>query len=59
MIWVPSNLQENLNYNLSVGQQKAANYVKMLNDLSLAQEGCCLCGEEWIFQQINIKDVLA
>ena len=31
------------------GQQKAADYVKMLNDLSLAQEEHCLCGEEWIF----------
>ena len=28
------------------GRQKAAVYVKMLNDLSLAQEGCHLCGEE-------------
>ena len=35
------------------GWQKAADYVKMLNELSLAQEGCCLCGEEWIFQQDN------
>ena len=35
------------------GQQKAADYVKMLNDLSLAQEGRRLCGEEWIFQQDN------
>ena len=25
----------------------------MLTDLSLAQEGCHLCGEEWIFQQDN------
>ena len=25
----------------------------MLNDLSLAQEGCHLCGEEWIFRQDN------
>ena len=25
----------------------------MLNDLSLAQEGRRLCGEEWIFQQDN------
>ena len=25
----------------------------MLNDLSLTQEGHCLCGEEWIFQQDN------
>ncbi len=35
------------------GRQKAADYVKMLNDLSLAQEGRRLCGEEWIFQQDN------
>ena len=28
------------------GQRKAADYVKMLNDLSLAQEGRRLCGEE-------------
>ena len=41
------------------GRQKAADYVKMLNDLSLAQEGRRLCGEEWIFQQGNspIHDV--
>ena len=26
----------------------------MLNDLSLAQEECHLCGEEWIFQQDNV-----
>ena len=25
----------------------------MRNDLSLAQERCRLCGEEWIFQQDN------
>ena len=25
----------------------------MLNDLSLTQEGCRLCGEEWIFHQDN------
>ena len=35
------------------GQQKATDYVKMLNDLSLTQEGCCLWGEEWISQQDN------
>ena len=28
------------------GRQKAADYLKMLNDLSLAQEGHHLCGEE-------------
>ena len=33
--------------------QKVADYVKMLNDLSLAQERRRLCGEEWIFQQDN------
>ena len=33
--------------------QKASDYVKMLNDLSLAQEGRRLCEEEWIFQQDN------
>ncbi len=27
--------------------------MKMLNDLSLAQEGRRLCEEEWIFQQDN------
>ncbi len=27
--------------------------MKMLNDLSLAQEGHRLCGEEWIFQKDN------
>ena len=35
------------------GRQKAVDYVKMLNDLSLAQEGRRLCGEEWIVQQDN------
>ena len=35
------------------GRQKAADYVKMLNDLPLAQEGCRLCREEWISQQDN------
>ena len=33
------------------GRQRAAGYVKMLKDLSFAQEGRHLCGEEWIFQQ--------
>ena len=35
------------------GRQKAADYVKILNDLILTQEGRHLCGEEWIFQQGN------
>ena len=34
------------------GQQKAADYVKMLNDLSLVQDGRRLCREEWIFSKI-------
>ena len=42
-----AHLQENFNYNLSsVVVQIAADYVKMLNDLPLAQEGRRLCGEE-------------
>ena len=36
------------------GRQKAADYVKMLNDLFFAREGCRLYGEEWIFQQDNV-----
>ena len=39
--------------NLSVVRQKTADYVKMLNDLSIAQEGHRLYGEEWIFQEDN------
>ena len=35
------------------GRQKAADYVKILNDLSLVHGGRHLCGEEWIFQQDN------
>ena len=35
------------------GRQKATDYVKMLNDLSLAQEEGHLCGEGSIFQQDN------
>ena len=27
--------------------------MKMLNDLSLTQDGRRLCGKEWIFQQYN------
>ena len=34
-------------------RQKAADYVKMINDLSLTQEGRHLYKEEWIFQQDN------
>ena len=35
------------------GRQKVADYVKILNDLSLTQAGLCLCEEDWIFQQNN------
>ena len=35
------------------GRQKSADYVKMPNDLSLAQEEHRLFGKEWIFQQDN------
>ena len=35
------------------GRQKVADYVEMLNNLSLAQEGHRLCGEQLIFQQDN------
>ena len=44
---------EKLKLQFVSGQQKAADYVKMLNDLFLAQEEHCLHGEEWIFQQDN------
>ena len=44
---------KNLKLQFVCGRQKAADYVKMLNDLSLAQEWRCLCGEEWIFPQDN------
>ena len=36
------------------GPQKAIDYMKMLNDLSLAQEKRRLCGEELIFQNDNV-----
>ena len=35
------------------GRQKAADCVKMLNDLYIAQEERRLCRKEWIFQQDN------
>ena len=49
MIWGPLSSSGKLQF--VSGQQKAADYVKMLNDLSFAQEGPRLCGEESIFQQ--------
>ncbi len=39
-----------LRLQFSNGRQKAADYVKMLNNLSLAQEGHHLHREEWTFQ---------
>ena len=33
--------------------QKTADYVKILNDISFAQEGSRLCGEDLIFQKDN------
>ena len=44
---------ENLKLQFVSGRQKAVDYVKMLNDLSLAQEGRRLCGEERIFREDN------
>ena len=37
---------EKLNLRFVSDRQKAADYVKSLNDLSLAQEGLRLCGEQ-------------
>ena len=45
MIWGVSSSGK-LKLQFVNGRQKAADYVKMLNDLSLTQEGCRLCGEE-------------
>ena len=39
-----------LKLQFACGRQKEADYLKMLNDLSLTQEGRRQCGEEWIFQ---------
>ena len=55
MIWsgmfYSSSLKLKLQY--VCGCQKAADYVKMLNDLPLTWEGRRLCEEELIFQQYN------
>ena len=53
MIWQTFSSSRKFKLQFVSGQQKAADYVKMLNDLSLTQEGHHLCGEEWIFQQDN------
>ena len=54
MTWVAFSSSGKLKLQFVSAWQKVADYVKVLNDLSLAQEGCCLCGEEWIFQQDNV-----
>ena len=45
-----SSSEKKLKHQFVSDQQKATDYVKMLNDLALAQEGHRLCEEEWIFQ---------
>ena len=47
------HIQKKLRLQFVSGRQKAADYLKMLNDLLLTQEECRLCGEEFIFQQDN------
>ena len=54
MIWVGGFLSSGkFKLHFVRGQPKAADYVNMLNELSIATEGRRLCGEEWIFQQNN------
>ena len=53
MIWVSCSSPGKLKLQFVSGRQKAADYVKMLNNLSLVQEGYHLRGEVWIFQQDN------
>ena len=53
MIWGAYSSSGKLKLQFDSAWQKAADYVKMLNDLSQVQEGHRLCGEEWIFQQDN------
>ena len=53
MIWGTFSSSGKLDYNLSGVEKKTTDYMKMINGLSLAQEGYRLCGEEWIFQQDN------
>ena len=56
MIWVGVfSSSGKLKLQFFSGRQKAADYVKMLNDLSLTQEERRLCWEEWI----NNEDLLA
>ena len=51
--WGDVSSSEKLKLQFVSGWQKAADYVGMLNDLSLIQEGYRLCEEEWIFPQDN------
>ena len=54
MIWKGSfSSSRKIQLQFVSNRQKIADYVKMLNDLSLAQEGRHLRGEEWIFQRDN------
>ena len=50
IIWVGSFLSSG-KLQFVCDPQKAADYVKMLNDLSLSQEGCYLHRGKWIFLQ--------
>ena len=52
MIWGIMSSSGKLELKFVSGRQKVADYVKILNDLSLVQEARRLC-EEWIFQQDN------
>ena len=54
MIWEAFSSSGKLKLQFVCDWQKVADYVKMLNDLSIAQEGRHLCKEEWIFQQDNV-----
>ncbi len=53
MIWGTFLFSGKLKLQFVSGQQKAADHVKMINDLSLTQVVHHLCGEEWIFQRDN------
>ena len=51
LIWRAFLSEGKLELQFVSGRQKAADFVKMLNDLSPTQERRRLCGEEWIFQR--------
>ena len=54
IIWKAFSASEKLKVQFVSCQRKAADYVKMLNDVSLAQEGHRLCGEKIFFSQIML-----